>query len=85
MTLTQTLTMPVFRHAETQHMNPVTLVSVVSWTPSDSCLHPPVVSCLKLEAARAELPSLFFHVPTVPDIWSIIMEMNILQPLFANT
>ena len=29
----------------------------------------------------AELLTVFFHIPTVPDTWSIIMEINILQSL----
>lgn len=80
MALTQTLTMSVLRHAETQHMILMTLVSLFSWTLIPVCillLHP----VLNWKLPGAELPSLFFHVPTVPDTWSITMEINILQSL----
>lgn len=56
-TLTVTLAL-----SETQQMILVP-VSPLSWPPA-SHLHPPAVTCLKLEAVRSRVTFSFFHVPT---------------------
>lgn len=53
--------MPVLRLSDTQNMILVVVFPLLSWSLSDSCLHPPAVSCL--EPAKGSC--LFFPVPTV--------------------